>query len=127
LRVWVGFSKNGMKGLILRKEEDRYTAVYIPQSTTEPLRYLSPPINGWVALFIKLQELGIYELPGEHNDSIRNKPLVHDGIIAVIELSTSDGYRIYKYSNIGYDTTSEVEKIEQLIDLVLMEFDTNLY
>jgi hypothetical protein len=131
IRIWGGFSHNGIRGLFLRSDGTNWSTVYIPNidkypSSSNAPRSLSPPKSEWPALSAKLQQLGLYDLPGEP-DKIPGRLSVKDSVMAVIEIKTSSSYRAYKYMGLFYYQGVETKKVEMIIDTLSSEFGIELY
>lgn len=128
-RIWVGFSHKGIKGFIVRKNRNSYLATYIPSSDRQGSvivpKLLPSPQDGYEVLLEKLRDLT--SSTESSKDSEKTYP--HDGIAAILEVKTPASYKAYKYLGVLYNKEKalEVQKIEEVIDLVSKLFNVNLY
>lgn len=132
VRIWVGFSHYGFRGVALKDNKASWSAIYIPAfektappSSNEP-RPLSPPKSGWQELSVKLQEIGLYDLQGEP-DKVPGRQRVTDAIAVVIEIKTSSSYKACLYQGVSYYKGEEIEKVESIIKTLSSEFEIELY
>lgn len=131
IRFWGSFSADRLKGLILRSDNGKWSAIYIPQldkasASSGAPRSLSSPKSGWDALLKRIQDLGAFDLPGEP-DEVPGRLHVSDLPVTVVEIKTSDSYRAYKYVGLQYYKEPQTKKLEEIIDILSSEFGIELY
>jgi hypothetical protein len=131
IRIWWGFGVMGTKGLIFRDDKTNWSAVYIPdvRNATSPSntpRSLPEPKSGWQELSMKLQELEIYNLPGEP-DEVPGRETLLDMSTVIVEIKTSSSYRVYKYDSPYFFQTEETEKIKIILKTLSSEFNIDLW
>lgn len=131
VRIWVGFSQNGFRGLIIKDHVTNWSASYIPNvdrsvSSSIVVRSLPAPKSGWQGLLAKLQEIGMYDLTDEPNNKAGRLSL-YDAISAIVEIKTSSSYRVYKYRGLLYYRTEEAKKMEKIIETLSSEFEVQLW
>ncbi len=131
VRIWVGFSLNGFRGIAIRQDGTSWSATYYPTfNENSPLsslpRSLSPPKNGWQKLSQELREIGLYDFTGEP-DKVPGKSLPRDSISAVVEIKSASFYRAYGYYGLLYDEANEIKKMEIIVELLSSEFGIQLW
>ena len=131
VRIWVGFSLNGFRGVALRQDSSGWAATYFPPldketSLSSSPRSLSSPKHGWQKLSQDLHEFGLYTFTGEP-DRIPGKSLPTDSISTVVEIKSASSYRAYSYYGLLYDEANEIKKMEAIIELLSSEFDIKLW
>ena len=131
IRIWVGFSQNGFRGLIIKDHITSWSASYIPNfdrilPSSGVVRSLSTPKSGWQELLAKLQEIGLYDLIDEP-DNEAGRLSLYDAISAIVEIKTSSSYRVYKYRGLLYYRTEEAKKMEKIIETLSSEFEVQLW
>jgi hypothetical protein len=131
IRFWVGFSPSGLRGLIIKNDGTTWQANFIPNITenTPPsntLRSLASPTHGWQNLTDQLQQLGLYNLPGESGKIPENK-YVLDLTAAVVEIRTSDSYKSIRYRGIFYFRDEDILKMEKILETISSEFSIKLW
>ena len=104
VRVWSGFGKGTLRGLILRKTGTEWTAVRLVGAPPEGERsstktMLAAPKEGWPAFWASANALGLWTLPDESALPQEDKVGVLDGIGYVVEVQREGRYRAYAYSN----------------------------
>jgi hypothetical protein len=133
IRVWVGFDRSPLRGLILKRTGQESEGVYIPpirevSSSANAPYLLHHPKSGWDDLWEKLEELEIKTLPDW--TEIGMEPDYTDTRIAVIEIKTSDSYKTYM--SFGFNTPKELERkqvrhVYEILDVMSNEFGVELY
>lgn len=128
VRVWVGFDLYPLNGIILKENEGKWTAVYLPpikdSSSSRPVTPLKEPKSGWKALWQKLEELGLYTLPDSEDIGATNS--YPDAKGAVIEIKSSESYRTYMYGGLATPEAEESKKVVEICRTLSREFGIDL-
>jgi hypothetical protein len=128
VRVWVGFDLYPLNGIILKQNEGKWTAVYLPpikdSSSSRPVTPLKEPKSGWKDLLQKLEELGLYTLPDSEDIGATNS--YPDAKGAVIEIKTSESYRTYMYGGLKTPEAEESKKVVEICRTLSLEFGIDL-
>lgn len=125
IRMWVGFDLSPLRGFLLRRTGEHWSATYFPPSDAsaklfKPPIALSPPRSGWQSLWGKLTGEDILTLPDAFDIGADN--LYPDATGVVVEMKVNSSYRAYKYS--GFDTSERVEaqKVTRICRILSEEF-----
>lgn len=123
IRIWVGFDLSPLRGLILKQNNEEWSALVLPpldsSNTLRNPQILLPPKNGWANLWKKLEQLEIMTLP----DPIDYGDI--DGRGVVVEIKSGNSYRTYQYS-INNRTGDNYKKIKEICETLSNEFDIEL-
>jgi hypothetical protein len=125
IRIWAGFDTTPLRGLILRRIGDQWSAIYVPpsigslKSRKQPI-VMSPPKSGWDSLWEKLNRQDILTLPDAIDVGADN--VYPDALGVVVETRSKGSYRAYNYN--GFNTSERVEakKIGEICKVVSEEF-----
>ena len=123
VRVWRGFGLTPLEGILLKRTDYQWSAIYIRRNRAEDrtveMRNLDSPKSGWEPFWISLQDKGILKLP----DSLEVgcAPGQLDGIGYVVEINQGYKYRTYMYSQNG---CPEAEQMRYIAKSIATEFDT---
>lgn len=125
IRIWVGFSTNPLRGLVLKQHNEESSALFVPplyfnSGSPRPPYLLLAPKSGWIILWEKLEKLEIMTLP----DPIDTADI--DGGSVVIEVKTSNSYRTYKYSSVTVRDNRDHKKVLEICNTLTDEFGVQL-
>lgn len=130
IRIWVGYDTTPLRGIILKQDNKKWSALYL-----QPLKNLSAfprepkilqsPKSGWENLWEKLEDLNILTLPDTRDIGIDNYTL--DNTSVVVEIKTSNSYRIYSYFRLNEIKRDEPQKLLEICSILASEFDVELY
>jgi len=130
IRIWVGFSIDPLKGIIMRENNGEWSAVYIPPSDyvsnkSLPPYTVPPPQSGWKSLWNNLERLGIYTLSDATDIGADN--MYPDAVGVVIEIKTPNSYRAYNYNGFATSEKPEAKKVKEIVATLSHEFRIVLY
>lgn len=125
IRVWVGFSTDPLRGLILKQQNEASSSLFAPplyhnSSSPRPFYSLASPKSGWSQLWKKLEKLEIMTLP-DLNDTADV-----DGGSVVIEIKTSNSYRTYRYSSVTVRNSEHHKRVLKICNTLTDEFGVQL-
>lgn len=94
IRIWVGFDESELKGIVLKKENNKWSGFYLAQNSKSKKKVLEigNPKNSWDNFEKQLKESGFYDIP-DITESKDNT--YHDARGIVVEVKTSAKYRTY--------------------------------
>lgn len=103
IRIWRGFGVGVLEGLILKRTEGRWAAVYLeekvkdtqPISSEARLVELSEPKSGWEQFWQRLSQLNLLRMEPANAEECYGKLI--DGTSVVVEISQDGRYRTYMY------------------------------
>lgn len=118
IRIWVGFSPNITRGLILEHNSIQRVS-YLPPTGTDSFEKSSSiqilfPRSGWDEFWSEINTSGILSLP---NDSdIEGVEPFPDSDVVLIEVKEGDKYRAFSY---GAPCLSKASEAKQLVNSLL--------
>ncbi len=130
LRLWAGFGKEFMQGIIIWRENGSWNARHLKPvfAKDKPVQWeiKDLELSGfWPQLWDEMVELGILDLPDE--SEVPDWRPVLDGRSYVVEYQKEGGYRTYKHGNPARQTASEARKLCKILMLLDRELSTSLY
>ena len=108
------------KGEYYRYEEKKATKKNILGKITSFKKKKAKPQIGWINLIRSLEELDIYELPGEKR--LANHLLNRDGVTYLVEVGKTDSYRFYSYWCPDSKEGVDAEKMSKVTEIIRQEF-----
>jgi hypothetical protein len=129
IRIWTGFDLSPLRGIILRQDDEGWSARYVKpldksSETQRTPALLPPPKSGWKILWGKLEGSGILTLP-DAIDIGADNPSPDIGSV-VVEIKTSDKYRTYKYEGLETSEHLEAQKLLKICRTLSDEFEIPL-
>jgi hypothetical protein len=129
IRVWIGFGLSKLKGFIMNRVKNTWSAKYITgeygsKEFGNRIIQLKEPESGWEKNWQKLIDSEILTLPDA--EAINCSPDVFDGTSYVVELKKGNNYRTYMYDNPDYSFAKkcrEAGKMLKIIRIISEEFD----
>lgn len=126
VRVWFGFGRSFLKGLVIEHRADSWCAHYVAMTGMEEAkRHEVHPARPWPQVWDELCALGIFRLPD--SSTLPQGASVRDGVGYVVEYQTGGRYRTYEYGNPGYQPWPEAESISRIGMLLAKEFSVPFY
>lgn len=124
IRVWRGFSLSQLEGVILKRIDGQWSALYLKtDAPTEfkkiEIRELNPPKSGWESFWKQITDKGILTLPDASEINCEDGGF--DRINYVVEINQNKVYRTYRYSN---GKCPEVKQMEEIGEIIGLEFDS---
>jgi len=117
VRVWAGFGRIGLAGLVVQREAGSWRAYHVQQRGES--REVQPS-RSWKEVWNDLVALGILSLPD--SSALPKGRAIRDGISYVVEYQTKGRYRTYEYGNPGQQPWPEAEAMSRIAMLLVKEF-----
>lgn len=102
-RAWGGFGLTATQGFILKRSNNRWTAVVIRPEFRKPRTWkfnmlpLAEPTQSWDKAWQSLLGQGVLTLPDA--EAINCEAMMNDGYSYVVEVRKGRNYRTYSYDN----------------------------
>lgn len=131
LRFWYDVLPDFFHGFIIRRSDNRWSAVEIRQVTNGwPSQVkredLGPPRSGWDQVWKQIAAQGVLELPDGNKTACANDAVL-DGSAIVVETMVNRKYRAYRYSNPAVAKCDEAKRLMLLEGIILTEFNRSVH
>jgi hypothetical protein len=117
MRFWVS-SIDGLRGIVFKRDSGRWTVTQLEyvdyRGVLNPIQPYPEPDFGWDVFWEKLVSKGILELPDGY--CFKDYQPILDGAIFIVEVNINGVYRLYEYSNPGFQTPENGVKDPQAIE-----------
>lgn len=130
VRVWIGFGYPPLRGLILKKSNEKWVAEYLPphresETKTNSLRKLEAPIGGWTELWKKLETQDIFS--NKDDSEVGAVEPFEDSRMVIIESLIGKNYKTYSYNAPCYSKAEEAKKVINILKILEASFEVDLH
>ena len=127
-RIWWGFGRQPVQGLILRHVGGQWSAVHVKATLKNTGSMgtrdeLELPKSGWDATWEQLVAAGITNLPDASQTACGESGL--SGMV-VVETRIDNTYRTYLYPNSTLGKCGDAKHLIEIAQIILNEFEPNL-
>lgn len=127
-RIWWGFGRQPMQGILLKHVDGHWTALHVKANLNKisanwTSEELEPPRSGWDASWEKLVAAGIANLPDASQTACGASGL--PGMV-VVETHIDNTYRTYLYPNSTLRKCGDAKHLIEITQIILNEFEPNL-